>query len=170
MDIHKPKPIRNWREFLKEYAIIVIGVLTALAAEQAVEWLHWQSEVKTARAALAAEFALNDTIFARRMAFAPCFERQDDEAKAIIADLLARKPPRRFTTFHSGARSPVNDHGGPSLCAIMVGLEGCSGLVGKDYLVAGHQKPRKATTISPTDAPSVHLVRGARGPDRMANS
>jgi hypothetical protein len=30
-------------EFLKEYAIIVIGVLTALAAEQAVEWLHWQS-------------------------------------------------------------------------------------------------------------------------------
>ena len=37
MDVHKPKPIRNWREFLKEYAIIVIGVLTALAAEQAAE-------------------------------------------------------------------------------------------------------------------------------------
>jgi hypothetical protein len=30
MDIHKPKPIHNWREFLKEYAIIVLGVLTAL--------------------------------------------------------------------------------------------------------------------------------------------
>jgi hypothetical protein len=29
-EIHKPK--RNWRGFLKEYAVIVIGVLTALAA------------------------------------------------------------------------------------------------------------------------------------------
>jgi predicted alpha/beta superfamily hydrolase len=32
MEIHKPKPIHNWREFLKEYAIIVIGMLTALIA------------------------------------------------------------------------------------------------------------------------------------------
>jgi hypothetical protein len=28
------KPKRNWRGWLKEYAVIVIGVLTALAAEQ----------------------------------------------------------------------------------------------------------------------------------------
>ena len=42
MDIHKPKPWHGWREFLKEYVIIVVGVLTALAAEQAVEWLHWR--------------------------------------------------------------------------------------------------------------------------------
>ena len=34
MDIHKPKPWHGWREFLKVYATIVIGVLTALAAEQ----------------------------------------------------------------------------------------------------------------------------------------
>ena len=32
------KPKRNWRGFLKEYAVIVIGVLTALAAQQA--WLQ----------------------------------------------------------------------------------------------------------------------------------
>ena len=30
MDIHKPKPWHGFREFLKEYAIIVVGVLTAL--------------------------------------------------------------------------------------------------------------------------------------------
>ena len=36
MDIHKPKPIRNWREFLKEVGIIVLGVSIALAGEQAV--------------------------------------------------------------------------------------------------------------------------------------
>jgi len=33
MDIHKPKPWHGWREFLKEYGIIVLGVLTALGLE-----------------------------------------------------------------------------------------------------------------------------------------
>jgi hypothetical protein len=40
MDIHKPKSWHGWREFLKEHAIIVVGVLTALAAEYSVVWLH----------------------------------------------------------------------------------------------------------------------------------
>jgi hypothetical protein len=38
MDIHKPKPWHGVREFLKEYLIVVGGLLTALAAEQGVEW------------------------------------------------------------------------------------------------------------------------------------
>jgi hypothetical protein len=29
-----------------QIAIIVVGVLTALAAEQGVEWLHWQEKVE----------------------------------------------------------------------------------------------------------------------------
>jgi hypothetical protein len=29
MDIHKPKSWHGFREFLKEYAIVVVGVLTA---------------------------------------------------------------------------------------------------------------------------------------------
>ena len=35
MEIHKPHPVHSWRAFLKEYAIVVLGVATALAAEQA---------------------------------------------------------------------------------------------------------------------------------------
>lgn len=54
MDIHKPKPWHGWREFLKEYVIIVAGVLTALAGEQAVEWLHWRHLTREAEAHLAA--------------------------------------------------------------------------------------------------------------------
>jgi len=57
MDIHKPKPWHGIREFLKEYAIIVIGVLTALAAEQLVEWLHWRHETQGAMAAIRDELA-----------------------------------------------------------------------------------------------------------------
>jgi hypothetical protein len=44
MDIHKPKPWRSAREFLKEYLIIVVGVLTALAGEQTVESVHRHTE------------------------------------------------------------------------------------------------------------------------------
>src|SRR5689334_6003190 len=53
MDIHKPKTWHSFREFLKEYLIIVVGVLTALAAEAGVEWLHWRHEVHVAREAIA---------------------------------------------------------------------------------------------------------------------
>jgi hypothetical protein len=59
MDIHNPKPWRGWREFLKEYLIIVVGVLTALGAEQAVEWLRHETEVRDARATLADEILEN---------------------------------------------------------------------------------------------------------------
>ena len=55
MDIHKPKPWHGLREFLKEYLIIVVGVLTALGAEQAVEWVHLRSEAAEARKVLRVE-------------------------------------------------------------------------------------------------------------------
>ena len=59
MDIHKPKPWHGVREFLKEYAIIVVGVLTALGAEQGVEWLHWRYELAEARSVLGREITYN---------------------------------------------------------------------------------------------------------------
>jgi hypothetical protein len=57
MDIHKPKPWHGVREFLKEFAIIVLGVFVALGAEQTAEGLHRQAEVREARDALHAEIA-----------------------------------------------------------------------------------------------------------------
>jgi hypothetical protein len=52
MDIHKPKSVHNWRELAKEIGIIVIGVLIALGAEQAVDALHWMNQVDAGEAAL----------------------------------------------------------------------------------------------------------------------
>jgi hypothetical protein len=49
MDIHKPKPWHSVREFLKEYVIIVIGVLTALGAQQGVEALQNRAQAAEAR-------------------------------------------------------------------------------------------------------------------------
>src|SRR3954464_2108182 len=45
VEFHKPKPVHNWREFLAEIGVVVIGVCIALAAEQTVEWLHWRTQV-----------------------------------------------------------------------------------------------------------------------------
>ena len=63
MDVHKPKPFHGLREFLKDYAIIVIGVLTALAAEQAAEWLHWRQLVDEGRRDLAASYVQDPGAF-----------------------------------------------------------------------------------------------------------
>jgi hypothetical protein len=59
MDIHKPKPWHGVREFLKEYVIIVVGVLTALAGEQAVETARTHREVAETREAIHGEIARN---------------------------------------------------------------------------------------------------------------
>ena len=59
MDVHKPKPVRSWRELLTEIGIIVLSVCIARAAEQAVEWVHWRSQVTDARTVIATELAGN---------------------------------------------------------------------------------------------------------------
>ena len=59
MDIHKPKPFHNWREFLKEYGIIVLGVLTALGLEQAIESWHGREKVEVVRSSIKEEMRFN---------------------------------------------------------------------------------------------------------------
>ncbi len=59
MDIRKPKPWHGLREFLKEYVIIVVGVLTALGAEAGVEALHWRHVTEIAERSLRAEVSEN---------------------------------------------------------------------------------------------------------------
>ena len=48
MEVHKPKLLHNWRDLLKEWGIIVLGVLTALFAEQAVQSFEWHQKVDAA--------------------------------------------------------------------------------------------------------------------------
>ncbi len=66
MDIHKPKPFHGWREFLKEYGIIVLGVLTALAFEQVVEMIRDHSRAEETRRNVRAEIVANIGLLQRR--------------------------------------------------------------------------------------------------------
>jgi len=102
VDIHKPKPIHSWREFLKEVGTIVLGVCIALAAEQAVEWWHWRSQVAEAREVIATEMALNMVGAVRRLRTQDCIERRLDTLTDIV-DAASR----------SGQLPPVGDIGQP---------------------------------------------------------
>jgi hypothetical protein len=89
MEIHKPKPIHNWRDFLKEVGIIVLGVSIALAAEQTVEYFHWRSEVAQARQALRAEITAVDEFYLWRVAIAPCLDSRLAKAQQAIDEIAA---------------------------------------------------------------------------------
>jgi hypothetical protein len=93
MEIHKPKPWHGLREFLKEYVIIVIGVLTALAAEQAVEALHERGLAREAREAIAAEMQDNVNRIAFRQAQQSCVEQRLKEITGLLADWAGGKAP-----------------------------------------------------------------------------
>ena len=84
MEFHKPKPIHNWREFLKEYAIIVLGVATALAAEQAVEAVHNLERAAQARTSIRAEIADNIALINRRTDTEGCVSRRLNEVESLI--------------------------------------------------------------------------------------
>lgn len=102
MEIHKPKPWHNWREFMKELGTIALGVCIALAAEQAVEWWHWRGQIGEARSLIATEMSLNMRLTISRMRTAACTERRLDELAGIV-DAAAK----------SGNISPVGDFAMP---------------------------------------------------------
>jgi hypothetical protein len=104
MDIHKPKPWHGFREFLKEYAIIVVGVLTALAAEQGVEWGHWQEKIGSGRDAIHKEMAANGTYYAFRVTTGPCIVQRLNQLAEITEDLALKRrvEPIRFAGLHIG--------------------------------------------------------------------
>jgi hypothetical protein len=93
MDIHKPRPWHGLREFLKEYVIIVVGVLTALGAEQAVEALHERGLAREARAAIDAEMRDNANRIAYRQAQQPCIDKRLAQITGLLADWAGGKPP-----------------------------------------------------------------------------
>jgi hypothetical protein len=84
MDIHKPKPVHNWRELFKEIGIIVIGVVIALAAEQAVEAVRWMYQVDTGEAALKVAFIREADNMALRKTQSDCIAQRLDFLSEIV--------------------------------------------------------------------------------------
>lgn len=111
MDIHKPKAVRNWRELLKEIGIIVIGVVIALGAEQAVDTIHWMRQVDAGEDILKGAFvekaknaALRDVqsdCIAQRLAFlSAVLQRASEDGRLPPIGALGHPP---FTPWSIGS-------------------------------------------------------------------
>ena len=97
MDVHLPKPMHGWREFVGEVGIIVLGVLIALGAEQVVETLHWRREVGAERSSLNHEALDMLGAIQTRQAQQACVDRR----LAEISDIFRRH--QRGGPFHVAA-------------------------------------------------------------------
>lgn len=85
VDIHKPTPVHSWRELLSEIGVIVIGVLIALAGEQAVEWLHWNHTIEEQRKALDRDVRDAWDAMSARVVIGRCIDTRLDELKLVLA-------------------------------------------------------------------------------------
>lgn len=92
MDIHKPKPWHGLREFLKEYLIIVVGVLTALGAEGVVEKFHEARLSAEAREAVRGEIATDLGWMQVNQQQTRCMDRRLEELSAILAAAREGQP------------------------------------------------------------------------------
>jgi hypothetical protein len=79
MHFRLPKPLHGWREFAGEVAIIVLGVMIALGAEQLVEAAHWHQKVGIVRKSLMGELANDRARWEVDMMGVPCAVRDVDE-------------------------------------------------------------------------------------------
>jgi hypothetical protein len=99
---HKHKPVHSWRELLTEVGVVVIGVGIALAAEQAVEWVHWHNRVIEARGVIGNELVQVMIQGIERVRAENCIEQRLDSLAAVL-DEATRK----------GALPPVPQTGQP---------------------------------------------------------
>lgn len=74
----------GWRKFLFEIAVVVIGVLLALSAQQAVDALATRSQVKAFRETVDAEIAYNLAAYRDRLSQSPCLKRRLDELERLL--------------------------------------------------------------------------------------
>ena len=92
MHFRLPKPLHGWREFAGEVGVIVLGVLIAIALEQAVEAIHWQSQVSDARGAIAEDMAQTNRAFAFRVAAHDCIAARLTKLNEIIERSARHEP------------------------------------------------------------------------------
>jgi type II secretory pathway pseudopilin PulG len=85
MHFRLPKALHGWRGFLKEYAIVVLGVLTALVLEQMVQAAHDRALAREARQAINQELQDNLDRVAYRADQQACNERRLNEVQALLA-------------------------------------------------------------------------------------
>jgi hypothetical protein len=93
MDVHLPKPLHGWREFVGEVGIIVLGVLIALGVEEIASTLRDRSSAAEVRASVHSEISDNLEMLALRNNTERCMQtRLQEIAMFLDATSNGQKP------------------------------------------------------------------------------
>lgn len=79
-----PTPVKGWRLFLGEVGVIVLGVLIALGAQQAVHEIQIRSDVKAFRQTIDHEIGLNLFVYDFRSRQTACTSKRIAELRAWL--------------------------------------------------------------------------------------
>ena len=96
------RPREGWRVFAGEVGVIVLGVLIALAAQQAMDEWRWSRDVERTKADLDDEILSNVALGAERVAVNACLQQQ----LATLSDALG-KGEERWTARPAVATAPL---------------------------------------------------------------
>jgi hypothetical protein len=85
MPKQSPKPWHDWRENVREVAIVIVGVLIALLAQEVVQGWEWKHKVDVAKAAMREELLSDDgpQIY-QRAVMHPCVIARLDAIRAAV--------------------------------------------------------------------------------------
>ena len=89
----KLDPPHGWRTVIWELAIVTLGVLIALAAQQWVEVMSWHQKVRDADQQLKAEAVINFTYAAEQITTEPCIQAQLEALRLRLMDSGATLQP-----------------------------------------------------------------------------
>lgn len=142
MHFHLPKPLHGWREFAGEVGVIVLGVLIALGAEQAVEWFQWQAKVRDAEAAIGRDLALASDTAAERVAMARC----NDDRLLLLRSAILASSDRWNTTLPQTTDGMPFDRRAYGVPARLWNTQQWDGLVSDG--TAAHFDPERARTYA----------------------
>ena len=84
MHFHLPKPVHGWREFSGEVGIIVLGILIALGAEQAIEGIHERHVAEQSRRDVREEVSTDIGFYRGRLAESGCIASRLGELSKIV--------------------------------------------------------------------------------------
>src|SRR5438045_1184070 len=88
----KLTPPHGWNAVVWDLAIVTVGVLIALGAQQFVDDFHWRGEVRDFRKAVRAEISNNLATYTYRRDENRCVEARLDELQRWLDSWRARRP------------------------------------------------------------------------------
>lgn len=84
MEIHKPRSVHSFREFLSELGVVVLGIVIALGGEQLIEHMRDNHKASEARTGIRDEIGMNIAVLLSRSSTQSCIDQRIDEIGRLL--------------------------------------------------------------------------------------